>query len=159
MFCKLRKVHKVTRFGMQLPVRVTFWYYTIIRYSDTWTHIFHSGTPSGAKQGVPDTWLKYLARTLQNIIRLIQMLGHSQDGKAHPNNYQGFPWLAFCQFLSPKPCSRPSEVRGKGPEWCIYDLSKIIFIYEFILWCISGLKGKSYQYFGGSFNFFKTTNP
>ena len=39
-----------------------------------------------------------------------------------------------------------------NPKW-------YLFIYGFVFWCISGLKGKNYQYFGSSFNLFKTTNP
>ena len=34
-----------------------------------------------------------------------------------------------------------------------------LFIYGFVFWCIAGLKGKNYQYFGSSFNLFQTTNP
>ena len=34
-----------------------------------------------------------------------------------------------------------------------------LFIYGFIFWCISGLNGKNYQYFGSSFNFFKQQAP
>ena len=45
---------------------------------------------------------------------------------------QGFPGLPFWQFLPPKPCSGPSKARGKGPEQCIYDQSKIVFIYLWI---------------------------
>ena len=41
--------------------------------------------------------------------------------------FQGFSWLAFWQFLLPKPCLEPLKVKGKGPEWCI-----ILFIYGFV---------------------------
>ena len=74
---------------------------------------------------------------------------------------QGFLRLLFWQFLPPKTFSGLINVRGKCPEQCIYDQSKMIFIYlyGFLFWCISGLKGKNYQYFGSSFNVVKTTNP
>ena len=43
----------------------------------------------------------------------------------------------------------------------LYDQSKIIFIYYngFVFRCISGSKGKNYQYSGSSFNLLKPTNP
>ena len=48
--------------------------------------------------------------------------------KVFPDSY--FVWL----FLPTKPCSGLVKVRGKGPEWCIYNQSKMNFIY---LWlCI-----------------------
>ena len=45
---------------------------------------------------------------------------------------QGFPQLAVWQFLPPKHCSGPSNIRGKSAERCIYDQSKIIFFYLWI---------------------------
>ena len=46
--------------------------------------------------------------------------------------FQGFPDSPFWQFLLSKPCSRPSKFRSKGPEQCVYDQSKVIFIYHWI---------------------------
>ena len=74
---------------------------------------------------------------------------------AADHNLLRFPRLPFWQFLPPKLVRDPQMLWGKGPELCLNDQSRIIFIY---LWSLIlmyfWLKGKNYQYFGSSFNLF-----
>ena len=46
----------------------------------------------------------------------------------YKSRFSQTPILAVFTHPPPQPCSGPSKVRGKGPERCICDQSKIIFI-------------------------------
>ena len=37
------------------------------------------------------------------------------------DSYTGFSLMVILAVFTPKPCSGPLKVRGKGPEWCIHN--------------------------------------